>query len=304
MSSADLRLFAKQIVRRPRPTSAGEQPRRFSERARPQPELGVEERRVPERDRPLGPGRRVVLDHRRLLAGERQRELAGVRDRGRREQELRLGAVDPREPPQPAQDVRDVRAEDAAVDVRLVHDHEAEVVEEVAPQVVSRQDADVEHVRVREHEVRPAADLASPLGRCVPVVDRRADRGHAELAERARLILRERLRRVEVEGTRVPVGGERVEHRQVEGERLARGGAGRDDDVAAGLRGRVRLGLVRVELVDPAPRERFPHGRLEGVGERRGSRLARGLGGEVGELVTDEELVPEGGGGHPTIEAG
>jgi hypothetical protein len=24
----------------------------------------------------------------------------------------------------------------------------------------------------------------------------------------------------------------------------------------------------------------------------------------VGELVTHEELVPEGGGGHPTIEAG
>ena len=49
----------------------GEQPRRLAERARPQPELGVEERRVPERDRPLRPRRRVVLDHRRLLAGER-----------------------------------------------------------------------------------------------------------------------------------------------------------------------------------------------------------------------------------------
>ena len=69
-------------------------------------------------------------------------------------------------------------------------------------------------------------------------------------------------------------------------------------------RRRVRVGLVCVELVDPAPRERFPYARLEGVRKRRGSRLARGLGGEVGELVTDEELVPEAGGGHPTIEAG
>ena len=128
MSSADLRLFAKQIVRRPRADETGQQPRRLAERARPQSELGVEQRRVPERDRPLGSGRGVVLDDRRVFSCERMRELAGVRDRRRREQELRLGAVDPREPAQPPQDVRDVRAEDAAVDMRLVDDDEAEVV--------------------------------------------------------------------------------------------------------------------------------------------------------------------------------
>ena len=55
-------------------------------------------------------------------------ELARVRDRRRREQELRLGAVDRGEPPQPPQDVPDVRAEDAAVDVRLVDDDVAEVL--------------------------------------------------------------------------------------------------------------------------------------------------------------------------------
>ena len=143
----------------------------------------------------------------------------------------------------------------------------------------------MEHVRVREHEVRPAADLAPPLGRRVSVVDRGADGRQAELAERARLILGERLGRVEVERARVPVGGERVEHRQVEGERLAGGRAGRDDHVAAALRGRVRLGLVRVELVDPAPAERFPERRLEGVRQRRGPRLAARLGREVRELV-------------------
>jgi hypothetical protein len=190
-----------------------QQPRRLSERARPQPELGVEERWVPERDRPLGPRCGVFLDDRRLLAGERVRELARVRDRRRGEQELRLGSVDPRQPAQPPQDVPDVRAEDPAVDVRLVDDHELEVVQEVSPQVVSGQDADVEHVRVREHEVGPAADLAPSLGRGVAVVDRCADGRQAELAERPRLVLRERLRRIEAEGARVPVGGEGVEHR-------------------------------------------------------------------------------------------
>ena len=99
-------------------------------------------------------------------------ELAGVRDGRRREQELWLGVVDPREPTQPAQHVRDVRAEDAAVHVRLVDDDVAEVREDVAPAVVVRQDADVEHVRVREDEVRPLADLPAALARRVAVVDR------------------------------------------------------------------------------------------------------------------------------------
>ena len=89
------------------------------------------------------------------------RELAGVRDRRRGEQELRLRAVDAGEPPQAPQHVADVRAEDAAVDVRLVDDDVAEVREHVAPAVVVRQDADVEHVRVREDRRSPTCGSAS-----------------------------------------------------------------------------------------------------------------------------------------------
>ena len=43
-----------------------------------------------------------------------------------------------------------MRSEDAAVHVRLVDDDVAEVREHVAPAVVVREDADVEHVRVRQ----------------------------------------------------------------------------------------------------------------------------------------------------------
>ena len=96
--------------------------RGLGERRRPQAELPVEQRRVPEHDRALGARCRVVADHGHRLAEQGRAELAGVRDRRRREHELRLGAVDAREPPQPPQDVRDVRAEHAAVDVRLVDD--------------------------------------------------------------------------------------------------------------------------------------------------------------------------------------
>ena len=77
-----------------------------AERARAQAELGVEERRVPDDDLALGSRGRVAVDDRRRLAGQLERELAGVGDRRRGEQELRLGVVDPREPPQPPQDVR------------------------------------------------------------------------------------------------------------------------------------------------------------------------------------------------------
>jgi hypothetical protein len=83
-------------------------PRRLPERARPEAELLVGERRVPERDRALGARGAVVVDDGRFDARERLHELTGVRDRRRREQQLRLGAVHGREPAQPAQDVGDV----------------------------------------------------------------------------------------------------------------------------------------------------------------------------------------------------
>ncbi len=208
-------------------------PRRVAERARADSELGVEELGIPQRDRALRARCRVVADRRRLDAEQRVRELAGVGDRRGGEQELRLRSVHPRHASQAAKHIGDVRAEHAAVHVRLVDDDVAQVVQDVGPQVVSRQDADVEHVGIREHEVRPLPDLPAPLGRCVTVVDRGAHARHGERAERTRLVLRERLRRIEIERAVLRLARERVEHREVEGERLARRGAGRDDQVLA-----------------------------------------------------------------------
>ncbi len=268
----------------------GHQPRRLPERARPEPELLVGQRRVPERHRPFRARRAVVADHGRLRADQPQRELARVRDRRRGQQELRLGAVDPGEPPQPSQDVADVRAEDAAVDVRFVHDHEGEVRQHVAPAVVVWQDADVEHVGVREDHVRPLANLPAALGRGVAVVDRGPQARQAERGERAQLVLRKRLGRVEVERPLLRLAGQRVEHRQVERERLPGGRAGRDDQVLA-PRGRVpRFCLVRVELLDSLCRERLPHARVQLLGQRRRERLASGLGAEVGQLLALEQI--------------
>ena len=292
ISSAALRLFAKQIVRRPRETSPDISSDASESALARTPSSGSSRagfQRTTSRSRP---GRGVRLDDRRRPAGEREGELAGVRDRGRREQELRLGAVGAGQPPQPPEHVPDVRAEDAAVDVRLVDDDVAQVVEHVAPAVVVREDADVEHVGVREDHVRRLADLRPPLGLGVAVVDRGANPAEAEPGEAPRLVLGQRLRRVEVERPRGRLARDRVEDGQVEGERLPRCGAGRDDDVLAACGRLPRLALLRVEAVDAARGEGGCDARVEAGGERLEAGVARRLGGAEGELLAEEQVVP------------
>ena len=223
-----------------------------------QTQLGVLERGVPEHDRPFRTGGTVVGDHRDAIAEQRGAELAGIRDRRGRQEQLGLGAVEAGEAPQPAQDVRDVRAEDAAVDVGLVDDHIAQVGEDVAPTVVVRQEADVEHVRVREDHVGRSPDAAPVLDRRVAVVDRRAKPWQRQGGQCAELILRECLRRVEVERTCFWIPRDRVEHREVEGKRLAGRGPGGDANVLA-PGGRLPGGaLVRIQVVEA---DRLPHER-------------------------------------------
>jgi hypothetical protein len=151
----------------------------------------------------------------------------------------------------------------------LVDHHELEIREHVAPAVVVRQDAEVEHVRVGQDQVRPLADLPALLARGVAVVDGRANLRDLQLGKGPRLVLRERLGRVEVERARLRRARERVEDGEVEGERLAAGRAGRDHDVLA-ARDRVPgRALMREQLLDPARRERFAHAWVELVRERR-----------------------------------
>ena len=87
---------------------AGLELRRLGEGRSAKPQLGIEERRVPEDHRPLRAWRAVDADHRHGRSKQALAELAGVRDRRCREQELGVGSVDPRDPPQPPEDVRDV----------------------------------------------------------------------------------------------------------------------------------------------------------------------------------------------------
>ena len=272
----------------------GHQLRGLAQRARAQAQLLVGERRVPERHRALGPRRRVVADHRHLGSEQARSQLARVCDRGRGEQELWFRAVDLSEAPQPPQHVGHVRAEDAAVDVRLVHDHVGEVREHVAPAVMVRQHAHVEHVRVGEDQVRPLAHLPAALGRRVTVVDRGAELRQAEGAERSELILRQGLRRIEVERALLRLPRERVQHGQIEREGLAARRAGGDDEVLPSLRRLPRRRLVCVEGLDSLRVERFANPRMEVVRQRREPGLASRFGAQIGELLAGEQIVPLG----------
>ena len=82
-----------------------------------------------------------------------------------------------RDPAKTPQNVRDVRAEDAAISVDLIHDDEAELGEEPPPARVIRKDALVEHVGVREDRVSGLAELTACRAGRVAVVG--AGREHA-----------------------------------------------------------------------------------------------------------------------------
>ena len=196
----------------------------------------VERGRVEDDDVPLALGRAGTVDDAERPAGQRLRQVAGIPDRRRAADDPRGRAVVRAEAHETAQDVRDVAAEDAAVRVRLVDDDEAELLEQLEPLRVVRQDRRVKHVRVRHHDLARLADEAADRRRRVPVVDARGE-VHAgvagEVAELGELVLAQGLRREQVERPRRRVLADRLEDRQVVAERLARRGRRHDRDVLA-----------------------------------------------------------------------
>ena len=278
----------------------GQEPCSLPEPARTLPELGVEQRRVPQSDRPLGPGCRVVGDDRDVLTDERAAQLGRVPDRGRGEEELGQRLPATADAAQPAEDVRDVGAEDPPVHVRLVDDHVAEVVEDVLPAAVGvvREDPDGEHVRVREDDVRFLADSSAKVVRGIAVVDPHGEAAQAKRVQRSGLILGERLRRVEVQRAGVRVAEELVENGQVERQGLSARRAGRDEDVGACPRHLERFRLVGVQRVDPTGEERPAEIGMEVLRHGHVPCGSRRLATQVRELLAGEQRVPGRGSGN------
>ncbi len=227
------------------------------------PELMIDDRRVDEDEELLAARRAALLDDLERLAGQPLGELLRVGDRRRRAEKHRVRSVMPADALQPPQHIAQMTAEDAAVRVQLVDDHVAEVLEQLRPARMVRQDARVHHVRIAQHELRARADRPPRVLRRVAVVREHADLfsrpGRDRFAHRLQLgelILRERFGREQIERAACRVLQDRVKHRRVVAQRLAGRGRRDDNDVAARERVVDRLGLVRIELSDPAGMKR------------------------------------------------
>ena len=197
----------------------------------------------------------------------------------------------------PAQHHRDLRPEDAAQHVRLVDHDDRQPEQEVGPPRVIGQQRQVQHVGVREHQVRVLADQRALALRGIAVVDRRAHLRQLERAHRAQLVARQRLRREQEQRRRLRRGERGLGGRDLIDERLAARGAGGEHDVASGAHRLEPRGLMRVEPRDaeqPEPRD-------EHLGQALGERQhRRRVGGQVAHV--HEALGRSRVGGQPVEE--
>ncbi len=150
---------------------------RFGEIRAADPELRVDDRRVDEQEELLAARRAALVDQLERPPGQPLGQLARIGDRRRRADEDRIRAVVPADALQPPEDVRQMAAEHAAIGVQLVDDDELQVLEQLRPARMVRQDARVQHVGIAEHDVRLAANRAARVRRRVAVVGEDADLG-------------------------------------------------------------------------------------------------------------------------------
>ena len=172
----------------------------------------------------------------------------------------------------------------------------------------------VQHVGVGEDVLGVVAGPLALVAAAVAVVGGDPD-VEAERGEPGELVLGQRLGRREVErggaalAARPARGQRRGQRRQLVGERLARGGAGGEDDVLPGVRRVGRHGLVPPGLDHPAGAVGRDHRRVGPVRPRRGAGRSGGQPLEVGQpaLATGDGGQPvdhlghaawRGGGGH------
>ena len=219
------------------------------------------------------------------------------------EHERRVAAVARGDTAQTSDDAGRVGAEHAAIDMALVDDHEAQRAPEDRPAFVSGQHRVVEQIRVGQDDAGVVADPASLVRGSVTVERRDARTRDGEGVEARALVGGERLRGREVERRGSADRSERADgrvagaarevgavdgsrqHRHLVGERLARGGSGRDDDVAA-LEHSVECGsLMRPQMVDSLALERSSNRRRHRVGPLGERGLTGGARAHVGDTT-------------------
>lgn len=167
-----------------------------------------------------------------------------VADGGRAQNELRSGAIERADALEPAQHVGNVAAEDTAIGVDLVDHHIAQVLEELRPLGVMRQDRLMQHVRVAHHDIAMQADRLPRIAGRVAIEGEGFHAqfsGAVQLQQLGHLILRQRFGREQVQ--RLGAAGHCcTHHRQRVAQRFARRGGRHDRHMFAALGSRPRIG--------------------------------------------------------------
>ena len=176
------------------------------------------------------------------------------------------------QPPEPAQDHRDLGAEHPPQHVRFVDHHERQTEEEVGPPGVIGEQRRVEHVGVGQQKVRARPDQRAFRPRRVPVVHGGLELRELERPDGPELVAREGLRREQEQRGGLRDRERCLRERHLVDERLPAGRPGREHHVAAGRERLQPLGLVRIEPLDPEQPEPCD----EHVGKVRRERLHEG----------------------------
>ena len=169
----------------------------------------------------------------------------------------------------------------------FVDDHESKATQQDGPAGMVAQYRQVDHVGVGKQPSGAFAGKAAHLGGTVAVVGGGRDvmqsrNGRGERVRGAQLVVTERLGRRQVQHPGPRVGRQRVEDRELIGQRLARRGAGADHHVTAGvgqLRGRC---LVRPRAADSAVGKRANH---VGLGPPRPTVRPAAPGWQLGDMA-------------------
>ena len=188
-----------------RPDRMAGQPVGLRARRRANAEIGIDNGWVPEKDVTLASRCAALGNRGHLCTNERFGVFLRVADGRRAQDELRRDIVERADSLEAAQDIGHVRSEHAAVRVDLVNDDVAQVLEELRPLRMVRQDGVMQHVRVRDDDVAVNADRLTCVVRRIAVkrVGPHTEFPSAvELKQLSNLVLREGFRGKEVEGLR------------------------------------------------------------------------------------------------------
>ena len=257
----------------------------FQQHVASQPCGRVEQWGVIEDERAGRLRRRVFADNDRRTPGQPFHHVAWISHRGRGGDEAHVFPAAPfspgrkpiplvkgDHPPEAAQDIGHVRAEDAPVRVYLVQNDVTQPAPEVCPAGVVGQDAVVQHIGVGNEQPRGATNAAPGADRCIPVVHARAiwqaQRGEPALKFLA-LILRQGFCWIEKKTARVGIVQQDLQEQHHIHQTLARRGGGDHHNVMAAedaLNGRGLVGVkganagVLRDRAQPRVQERRPRG--------------------------------------------